>query len=120
MHTEEALEEIQQVMGWANIIEGTLEGTIVAINDTVLTKVFYRDTPPKQIEGVAKIKVQPTKREYIVLTEIERVTVTNTNRPQIRIFLKTGTEAGFEVSENEHVEAAIQSILFHIGKAKSL
>lgn len=120
MHTEEEIyEDAQQVMGWADIIEGTTDGGYIAINDTYLAKVAYQDAGKEQVEGVTKIAIPSKGREYILLSEVERVNVVYTKKPHIKLRLKTGYEIELVVSGEEYVNGALQSILHHIEKAKA-
>mgnify|MGYP003428219156 FL=1 len=114
MHKQVAVEELEGIIGYGDVIEGTPEGVVVMISNTFVAKVIYEEVPPVEVEGVTKVRVHNTKQEFILVSEIEKVSVVGIGYPRINLHLKSGSEAFFEVTSAEFVQGALQLLMLHI------
>ena len=117
MHKQIAVEELEKIMGYGDVIEGTLEGVVVMINSNFLGKVVYQELKSQRSDGVEKVKLYNSKVEFTLVSEIEKVSVASSKYPRIKLYLKSGGDTYFEVANDDFVQGALQTLMLQLMRA---
>ena len=112
MHKQTAVDSIQNIIGYGDVLEGTLENTYVVVNDLALAHVIYRDLPKKT--DTKTMELQVVSQEYTLVSEIENITVKYSRIPRIVLNVKSGGEVFFDVSGDANINVIISAIMLRI------
>ena len=84
------------------------------ISSSMMEKVIYEELPSKSVDGITTVKLNNSKVEFTLLSEIEQVSVVKSKYPRIKLHLKSGAETFFEVSSPDFVRNAFEMLILQI------
>lgn len=115
MHRQAVIDELEEVVGYGDVIEGTPNGVVVMVSNLFVAKVTYEELPSQTIDDVTIVRTHNISQEFVLLSEIERVSVASAiGDPRIKLHLKSGEAVFFDVAKADFVQGALQPIMLHM------